>query len=853
MLIALWDVTRREWAAHRLRLALTIAGIAAGVAIFFGIRTANDMLSGSLTATVEKIAGKATLEVTGGESGFPEQTWDKVRATAGVRASEPVIEIMANTGFPGEGPLLILGIDTAGDAQFRDYAFDHTATTIADPMLLLAQPNTILVSHSFAARHGLAIGSQFALFTSNGRKQFIVEGLFQPVGVGSVYGGNVAVMDVYSAQVMFDRGHNFDRIDIINSPGSTPDALAARLKRVLPPGLDVVRPAVRGEALQQTVAAMRLGMEITSYVALFVGIYLIFNSFSIAANQRTHDLAILRAIGVERFNVLRMFLFEAALIGVAGSFIGVVAGYGLALAASRVMGQMAASVYGTMAAPQLPAFRLNLALASFAAGILASLLGAWFPARAASRLNPIAALRNVEIRNREAVPGWRRPALGASAVLLGLGLILYSPVHTEMKAQLLYIFVLLLGITLMLPKLVELCAIALRRLIDRSAGCEGRFAVDAILQSPRRCSAIVGALMIGLMFVYATGAYIQSYRALIDRWVGQMINSDLLVATSSNLRSTTYHFSEAIGQEIAQLPGVRRVENVRFSSIRYRSDSAALIAIGMKAFLERTHSAVESPHKQRALQLLSAGEGVIVSRNFANRWGIHYGDVLRMQAATGTLERPVVGIVDDYRSDKGTIFLDRAVYEQYWHDDAVDFFDISVQPGADPTNVKRGIERLFAGNLHAFVYTNAEFRSWIAGLVDQFFLLNHVQLVLAALISVLGIVNTLMISIAERRSEFGTLRAIGGLRSQIRKIVLFEAGVLALVGIVIGAIAGLFSTLFMTHTISLALAGYAVPYIFPWKLILASIPLVLLAALLSAWGPAESAVRSQIVKAIGYE
>lgn len=853
MTLALWLVVRREWSVHRLRVLLTTAGIVAGIAIFFGMRTANEMVSGSLSATVEKIAGKATLELVAGESGFPESVWDRVRATRGVRASEPVIEVSAQTEFPREGNLLVLGIDTAGDQQFRDYAFDHAATTISDPMLLLAQPNTILLSRSFAARHNLGIGNQIALFTSSGRKMFSVQGIFQPVGLGSVYGGNVAVMDVYSAQVMFDRGHNFDRIDLINSPGTSPEQVASRLRKVLPPGIEVVRPAVRGETLEQTVAAMRLGIEITSYVALLVGIYLIFNAFSIAANQRAHDLAILRAIGVERANVQRMFLGEAALLGLAGSLLGVVAGYYLALAASRVMGQMAASVYGTAVSPQPVVFHTDLAVISIAAGIAASILGAWLPARTASRLNPIAALRNVEGHNREAVLGWSRPALGASAVLLSIGLMLFSPVHGQVIGQLFYIVLTLLGITLMLPKIVERCGMVLRTFFGHWLGAEGTLAMDAMLRAPRRCSGIVGALMIGLMFVYATGAYIQSYRALIDRWVGQMINADLIVATSSNLRSTTYHFNEAVGQQIAKLPGVRRVEDVRFTSIRYRTDSAAVIAIGMRDFLERSQGAVESSHKNRALELLTNGQAVLVSRNFANRWNVREGDLVSMPTADNELRLPVAGFVDDYRSDKGTIFLDRSLFEQYWHDRAVDFFDISLQRGSNASDVKRSIEHLFAGNLHAFVYTNAEFRGWIAGLVDQFFLLNHVQLILAALISTLGIINTLMISIAERRNEIGIIRALGGLRSQIRKIVLLEAGVLATVGIAVGVVAGFFSTIFMTHTVSLALAGYSVPYSVPWKIILASIPVVLLTALVAAWGPAESAIRSQVVKSIGYE
>jgi len=218
MIPALWQVTFRQWRTHRLRVAMTTLGIALGVAVFFAIRTANAALLDSLTETVERLAGKSTLQISAGESGFPESILDGVRATPGVKLAEPVIEVVVNTAFQDEGSLLILGVDTTGDQQFREYEFDRSKTQIADPLTYLAQPNSILVSQAFADRHGLKMGDHFPVFTSHGKQDFSVEGIFKPSGVGQVFGGNVAIMDIYSAQVVFDRGHNFDRIDVMNAP-----------------------------------------------------------------------------------------------------------------------------------------------------------------------------------------------------------------------------------------------------------------------------------------------------------------------------------------------------------------------------------------------------------------------------------------------------------------------------------------------------------------------------------------------------------------------------------------------------------------------------------------------------------
>ena len=853
MLPALGHITFCQWRQHKLRLLLTTLGIALGVAVFFGIRTANATLLASLRVTVEKAAGKATLQVAAGESGFAEDVLDKVRATPGVHVAEPIIEVVAHTAFPDEGNLLILGVDIAGDHELRDYQFDRTSSELSDPLSFLAQPNSILISRSFADRHSLKTGDTLPLFTSVGRKEFAVRGIFKPVGVGEVFGGNIAVMDVYSAEVVFDRGRHFDRIDLMNNPDVSVEELQKRLQAQLPAGIEVLQPQTRSQALENTVTAMRTGMMITSFVALFVGIYIIFNSFTIAVNQRWKEIGVLRAIGVERGNVCVMFLGEALVMGIAGSVLGIVAGYYLAAVASQVMGTVAADVYGTLSTPQPVVFKINYAAVSFMVGVVSSVLGAWLPARAASRLDPILALHNIETRRQESVLGWARTSIGFALIIASVALIALTPSRVGMNSQFFFAVLMLLGLTIILPNLVQWAARALRPVMDAFGSSEGTLAVDAMIQSPRRSSATVGALMIGLMFVFSTAAYIQSYRLMIDRWVDSMINVDIIVATTQQLRSSTYHFSEALGQQIAALPEVRRLLNVRFTSIPLNGDTSALVAIEMDGFLARSKDSLTGVRDKSFVTKLENGEAFFVSRNFASRWGTHVGDVVKLQSPTGELARPVVGIVDDFRSEKGTVFMDRALYKKYWQDNGVDFFDIALQPNSDREAAKRDVLRITSGTVHAFVYTNAEFRKWISGLVDQFFVMNYMQLVVAVLVSMLGIVNTLIISISERKREIGIIRALGGYRSQIRKLVLLEAVAIAIVGVVIGAFAAILSTQFMVHTVSMVLAGYSVPFYFPWRMILLSVPIVVVGSILAAWWPAQHAVNRQVIEAIGYE
>ena len=374
-------------------------------------------------------------------------------------------------------------------------------------------------------------------------------------------------MDIYSAQVVFHRGRKFDRIDLMNAAGVPVETVQQRLRAQLPPGVEVDRPEVRGQALENAVTAMRVGILITSFVALLVGVYIIFNSFTIAVNQRWKEIGILRAVGVEQGNVNRMFLGEALLMGVIGSLIGIAGGFILASAANRVMRGMVAAVYGVVSSAAPAKLHWDQCAIAFALGVATSVIGAWFPARGAASLEPAMALHNIEARHRESVLGWKRMGGGLLMILFGSACVLWTPRRFGLPIQFVFATIVLLGLTVVLPKLVLWAAQVMRPAMNWLGGSEGALAVDAMIQTPRRCAATVGALMVGLMFVFSTTSYIQSYRRMLDRWMNQVLNADIFVATSAMLRSTSYHFTEDLSKQIAALPGVSHVENVRFTAI----------------------------------------------------------------------------------------------------------------------------------------------------------------------------------------------------------------------------------------------------------------------------------------------
>lgn len=845
-------VTRRQWQRHKLRLALTVLGIALGVAVFFAIRSTNGTLTNSLNATIEKLAGKATLQVAGGDAGFSKDIVKTVRGTKGVITAEPVTETLANTVTPAGEKLLILGLDTGSELKIYSDLFDKGDFVVKNPLAFTSRQDSIAVTRKFADRFGLRDGDKITLQTQGATNEFTIRGLFNSEGAGDVFDGNVAVMDIYSAQAMFGKGSRIDRIDLMTDPALGEQAVADALSSQLPAGIKVLRPNLRGQVLENAVSSMHFGLTIMSFLALTICGFIIFNSFTVSLNQRWKEIGIMRAIGATRRGIWQMFLGEALIVGVVGSIVGVGLGFLLAIVSSRVVTRVSETVYGIAASPQDLHFNWTFALQAFAVGVVISLIAAWFPALAAARLRPILALTNVEVRQLETGLSRIRIAFGIAFVVFGLLLIRFSTPQVGVMLQLFYSLILQVGMILLLPLFIYIGARVLRSPMRLLFGIEGVIAVETMAASPRRTVSTVGALMIGLSFVLANGALIYSQKQALDRSIDKALGAEILVTSSEQLHSRTYHFSNETAERIVSLPEVQMADALRVSSVEYAGEEVSILAHEMDAYFAISPDLLDSGDAAYARQKTAAGEGVLISNNLGLRWNLGIGDTISINSPTGELKLPIVGMLDYFRSEKGTIFLDRKLYRDHWNDTDVDYVFLDLKPGTDRSAFKQKVQTLLAGQ-QAFIYTHEEYRAWVMKLIDAFFALTYLQMFIAVFVAAIGLANTMLISVAERRREIGIFRAIGGLRSQVIKLILLEAICIALIGLVTGAITGLFSAYFLVHTAAKVVAGFTINLVYPYSILIAAVPMVLLIAAAAAFPPALGAAKIRIAEAIGYE
>ncbi|HLB02954.1 MAG TPA: FtsX-like permease family protein [Nitrospiria bacterium] len=368
-------ITLRHIMAEKTRTLLTLAGISLGVALFISVQLANESILHSFKGSIDAVAGKATLQITGDDTGLDETLLAMVREEPDVEAVAPVLQTMAaveegsHQAKPGaaagrggiggreaphgppqmiEEPLLVMGVDPFSEAPFRDYPYVGARAAKVESreyLNLLLDPQTIFLSETFAGAHGFSTGSTLRLLVDDQAHDFVVRGLLRLEGAARAMQGNFALLDIAAYQWRFGRVGRLDRIDLIVHEGANVQELIQRLSDRLPGGLVVSRPQQRGAEVERMLAAFQLNLRALSAIALLVALFLMYNTMTMAVVRRRVEIGVLRCLGVSANSILWLFLGEALFLGFFGALAGVPTGLVLAQWTLSTMGQTVSALY----------------------------------------------------------------------------------------------------------------------------------------------------------------------------------------------------------------------------------------------------------------------------------------------------------------------------------------------------------------------------------------------------------------------------------------------------------------------------------------------------------------------------
>jgi putative ABC transport system permease protein len=695
----------------------------------------------------------------------------------------------------------------------------------------------VAIDASSAENNDIALGSTIDILFRGPSEEFTVVGTVGYGGEKDLGGTSAAYFEPTTAQRVLGEPGTFDEIGVRAADGVSSETLAKRLDAAAPDGVEAVTGSQvaqeASDALNSDFAFLNIMFMIFAGIALFVGSFIIWNTFTMIVTQRTREIALLRAVGATRRQVKRSLLVEAGLLGVSASALGVVLGAGVAKGLNALMSALGFS---------LPSTSLQIAprtiWLSLLVGTLVTVVAAMVPARRATKVLPVEALR-------DATPGAKRPsrlraaigtvltAGGAFAILQGL----YGGAGGTMV---------LLGIAATLFGVITLSQLVARPLAAligsplRWRGVQGSLARQNAMRNPRRTASTAAALMIGLTLVVSMGVFASSFKASIAPVLGKSTAADLYVTTAS---AQAEGYSPEATKAAAEVPGVATVSAMGWGQARIDGGGASYSSIDPatagKAF--KMHFDAGS-----AKQL--GDDGILVTPDVAKAHGWTVGDTVPVEfAATGAQDLTVRGIFEYNRVLEADYLISLATQQANEGDRLDSTALVMLDRGADVDVVKDRISAALADHPDAKVLDQKGFEKEIGGFVDALLAFVSAMLLLAVVIALLGIVNTLALSVFERTRELGLLRAVGMTRSQVRSMVRWESVVISLIGAVLGAGLGIGLGMALAQSLkSNGVTELAVPV----AQVAAYVVGAALAGVLAAVGPSRSASKVDVLKAV---
>ena len=840
--------------AHKLRFLLTTLAVVTGVAFVVGAFVVTDSLRASvadLFANVNKgvdvsvrastpIEGGGTIGVSRGR--VPESLLDVVRGVDGVAVAEGTVSGYAQLLDKQGKPLKTMGAPFLGVSWGEE---DELYPVKLDDGRKPHGVGEVAIDRASATDAGFSVGDRTKVLLVDGTQHDVtIVGIFTFGDANNLLGARLTAFDTATAQQLFGASGQFDSIDLRAAPGVSPADLVQRIQSVLPAGTEAVTSAtVRDEGMNTVSGLLDVFQNVMlafAAVAIFVAAFYINNTFSIVLlGQRTREIALLRSIGATPDQVTRSVLVEASIIGMTGLVFGV--GFGL-LIAHLLRAILAA---GGLDMPSNSLVLLGRTwLAAILVGLGVTIAAAVVPARRAARIPPIEGLREGYVvahasSARRASLAGAVVACGALLVFLGLYVAEGAlPILLSIGGGAIMVF---LGVAQLSPVVAAPVTRAVGRVIGAPFRTAGRLGRANTTRNPYRTAKTAAALMIGLALVTTVFVVGTSIKKTFSASIDNAVLADYIVSTDSNTG-----YSPALTAALARLPELDAVTGVRFDRFLFNGHESNIVAVDPAA----AGQVVDIDLRSGSWADLGPGS-IFIHKDPARDLGLKVGDTVEVQFASGGPQQlRVAGIYGD-ATWAGNYLIDMKTFEKYYPANQLDVFTFArIAPGTDTATARAAISASLAAYPQVKLEDRAEFRASQEAQLNGLLVAVNGLLALALFIALMGIANTLALSVLERTREIGLLRAVGMLRRQVRQMVLTEAVTVAIFGALLGVVVGmLFGIATASAMPESAVRTVAVPVGTLIGIVVAAAVFGTLAGLL----PARRAARLDVLRAIHSE
>lgn len=830
---------------------LSLGAIACGVAQV----TITDLVSqGARRAFVDVIdtmAGRAALHVrsTSGAP-IPDSLADRIMQLPGVDAAIPVVRGSLFSLAPSAQLLTVQAMDLATDAPEMIYELrSQRRHELSDPKILL--PNSIVLTRPFAETNNLKKGDSIRFEAPTGVQEFTLRALLEPEGAALAYGGNLAVLDILTAQAHFTKPGFVTHIDIVLDPGVSLQSVAESVKAILPPATVVEATEQRKSDLNRIMQSFGTLLSALSSIGLIAAFFIAYNRLASVFEDRRWQLGVLGAIGLNRVYTWGILMTEAVLLGGLGSIVGIALGLVLADEVQPYITRSAAIAYRLVvqeAEPESTPFSLMLAAAS---GICAALAAAVVPAWNAARADIATAIgtRGTGLVHDEGniISRSIRVLIGVLfSIALGLQWYLRSW-EWGLVASLVLCAMAASSSALVLQLVLD--SVLTSQRFSRSI----RFSLASVRDKVRRNSILVATIAIGLGSVVWIVSVGRSFETSVVERLTEfgLLQADLIV-TSANVEAGHIEapLTDKLVEDLSGVTGVKGSYGMYVTSVHYQDQELALEAFDPYFFskLNGVEHTIASWREQ-----VAAGEAVLVSATFAERFSVSPGQTIHLQTPYRELEIVVGGIIAGFASPTGVIWMSRSVFAQAWKMDLVTRIFVERESTAPLADLQSEIERKFGRRYGLRILQASELLNFFAQQVDRAFSGLYILSSIVMLVVFAGVAETLFAAVTEMRRSIGTLRAIGVARSKVGAIVLLQSILVASVGIASAAVFGCaLGAMWVWETFPF-LMGWTLSFHFPVVEVIYIGALGLIVAVGAAVAPAMHASRIDPASALRYE
>ncbi|MDR3586284.1 MAG: FtsX-like permease family protein [Desulfosporosinus sp.] len=825
---------------RKLRVILTTLSVVVAIAAVVALQGLNgsiDYASGELASL---LGGQAQLEVKAPPSGMSDSLLATVQKTAGVQLAVPFVQNDAQVQeLPGFTTMM--GIVPGEDEKIRTYRVMQGRMPAKDQ-------REIAVPKELLRGKPIQVGDIWQIQTMQGMQDFSLVGILEDSGVARAKSGAVVFMSMTTAQKAFGMEGKLSYISVVLQNPANILEVQKDLQESLGNSVEVLTPLGRSGDTDKILGFIMSLDNVYAFMGLFLALYVMYNSMRVSVSEQRSQLGILRALGWRRWEIQKLIIAQAILIGVIGSSLGLLLGTFLA---QGLLGTLSNTLqeYFKISIPQIRFTSLNYAII-WLVGVLSCLISAWLPAWKATSIAPIEAMNSQYSKTELGYARWR-VVVGIILIITSWVILIYgNNMSLLFQASLTGIVI---GSAVLMPPLLILFLQRLEPLAEKLFGLTGRLGLSSLRLAPRRTVATGMPILLGLAVAFGFLGILASVNQTMVNYVNALVTPDIVISQGIQTASSDQvGLPEALLERMRKVDGVKVVAGSRSTSFKWNGNPVDLQLYDVADWRQFSNPPVLEPGKDEALDALEREGQIWISQSMALKYDLHIGQELGIPTPAGIIKFPVVAITRDFYSYNGSVYMNRQDYIRYWGDHSIDYFWLELEPGVSQALVRDRLEANLKSDFRLQVALVSDYRNSVLKLTSNLTDIFNFVITVILLVAAVGTANSMLISVLERTHEIGTLRSVGLTRGQIREVFMIEVGSLFSAGILlaipVAASIQIAGTMFDRNV-----NGWVLDVAIPWAKIFGVAITMALVVGLSALYPAWLATKVDPVKTLRSE